>query len=291
MRWIAAILGTCVLSGCVRDPPPSQFPNARAALDRMRATYSCSRGIRAEAKVDYFGDLGRVRGNVLYMAALPDNVRFDIYSPFGVTISTLTSDGRNFSLYDLREKVFLQGPASACNIARFTQVPVPPFALVQLLRGEAPVLVHEPPQASIEWAGWDGYEIKIASKHQATQVIHLEPTESTWSQPWQKQQVIVRDVQVTQQGYDLYRAEMEEHEPGQTAPAMEDPDGLAGAIPPSGPACSAPVPRRLRLEVPDADQELVLRVKETAHNPPLIEGVFRQPTPRGVSVRYADCNR
>jgi hypothetical protein len=290
-RALSAAFVLFALSGCVRDPPPSQFPNARAALDRMKATYACSRGIRAEAKVDYFGDMGRVRGNVLYMGMMPDKVRFDIFSPFGVTISTLTSDGENFSLYDLRQKAFLQGPASTCNIARFTQVPVPPFALVQLLRGEAPVLVHTPDQASIEWAGWDGFAIQIRSKHQATQLIHLEPTEATWNQHWQKQDVIVRDVSVTQQGYDLYRAEMEDHEPAKTAAAMDDPDGLGAPLPPSGPSCSAPAPRRLRLEVPDADQELVLRVKELVHNPPLIDGVFRQPTPSGVRVQYADCDR
>lgn len=279
------------LAGCARQPPPSQFPNARAAIDRMHATYSCSRGVRAEAKVEYFGDRGRVRGNVLYMASVPEQVRFDIYSPFGVTISTLTSDGQNFSLYDLREKLFLQGPSNECNIARFTQVPVPPFALVQLLRGEAPVLAHAPNQASIEWDGWDGYAIRIQSKHGASQVIHLEPTEDTWTKSWQEQRVIVRDVEVTQKAYVLYRAEMDEHDPAATDKPMVDPDGLGPPLPPSGPSCSAPVARKVRLEVPEGDQELVFRLKEVAHNPPLIEGVFRQPRPSGVSVRYSDCTR
>jgi hypothetical protein len=225
------------------------------------------------------------------MGVLLDKLRFDVFSPFGVTLSTLTSDGDQFSLYDLREKVFLRGPANSCNIARFTQVPVPPFALVQMLRGEAPVLVHEPAQASLEWDGWDGYLIQISSKNQARQSIHLEPTEATWNRDWKEQQVIVRDVTVTQEEYELYRAEMDDHEPASTDKPMTDPDGLGPAIPPSGPACSAPVPRMLRLVVPDGDQELVLRVSEVAHNPPLIEGVFRQPRPRGVSERYSDCNR
>jgi hypothetical protein len=278
------------LAGCVRDPPPSRFPSADDALARMRETYACSRGVRAEAKVEYFG-AGRVKGNVLYMGALLEQVRFDVFSPFGVTLSTLTSDGEQFSLYDLREKTFLFGPASACNIARFTQVPVPPFALVQMLRGEAPVLVHEPAQAQIEWEGWDGYAVRIQSKHGASQVIHLEPTESTWGEHWQKQQVIVRDVEVVQQRIELYRAEMDDHQPARTSEPMEDPDGIGPGLPPSGPACNAPVPRKLRLLVPDGDHELVLRVKEVTHNPPLIEGVFRQPRPQGVRRQYADCNR
>jgi hypothetical protein len=289
-RGAASVLALLVLAGCVRDPPRSQFPSASDALARMRETYACSRGVRAEAKVEYFGE-GRVRGNVMYMSALLDQLRFDVFSPFGVTLSTLTSDGEQFSLYDLREKTFLFGPANDCNIARFTRVPVPPFALVQMLRGEAPVLVHEPAQASIEWDGWDGYAIRIQSKHGASQLIHLEPTEGTWGEHWQKQQVIVRDVGVAQKGVELYRAELDDHEPAQTSEPMEDPDGIGSGIPPSGPPCAAPVPRKLRLLVPDGDQELVLRVKEVAHNPPLIEGVFRQPRPRGVRQQYADCNR
>ena len=86
------------------------------------------------------------------MTSAPDSVRFDVFSPFGVTLSTLTADGRDFALFDMKEKSFLRGPANTCNVARSTQVPVPPFALVQLLRGEAPVLVHEASQASIAWA-------------------------------------------------------------------------------------------------------------------------------------------
>ena len=47
---------------------------------------------------------------------------------------------------------FLHGPASACNLARLTQVPVPGHALVYLLRGEAPLLARDPQQpATISW--------------------------------------------------------------------------------------------------------------------------------------------
>ena len=37
--------------GCSKDPPPSQLPNAQAAIDRMRATTSCAQAIQAN---DYF---------------------------------------------------------------------------------------------------------------------------------------------------------------------------------------------------------------------------------------------
>jgi hypothetical protein len=139
-----------VLTGCPRSPPPSKFPNADLAIARMRATLSCSRGLRGESKVDYFGEQGRVRGTTLFVLSRPDRVRFDVMSPFGVNLSTLTSDGTEFGLLDVGAKVFFRGTASECNVARFLHVPVPPFALADLMTGEAPVLVHRPEDTTLD---------------------------------------------------------------------------------------------------------------------------------------------
>lgn len=277
-----------MLAGCATPPPPSRFPTADDALSRMHATFACSRGIQGEAKIDFFKGHQRVRGNVLYFAVLPEKVRFDVYSPFGVTLSTLTSDGQHFALFDLKDKEFLYGPANACNVARFTQVPMPPFALVELLRGEAPVLVHTPEQARIEWSS-GSYLINISSKHSATEQIRLVPRPDDWYRPWQQQRVRVVEVDVEQQGIDLYRALMEDHEVAHTAKPRVDPNGLLPPVPPSGPACSAEVPRRIRMEVPGTEQDLILVDKSVTHNPPLIAGVFTQQTPGGVRTRYATC--
>lgn len=287
-RLAATTVLGLALTGCPSKPPPSQFPSANDALERMHETHACSRGVQGEAKLDYFGDQGRVRGNVLYMTMLPEQLRFDVFSPFGVTLSTLTSDGKEFALYDLKEKTFLRGPANTCNVAKFTQVPVPPFALSQLLRGEAPVLVHEPAQATLAWES-GRYVVRITSTRSATQEIHLVPYEADWNQPWQKQRVRVNEVHVAQHGMDLYQAYMADHAPARTADPRKDPEGLDPTVPPSGPACNAEVPRRLRLVTPDTDQELVLRNKEVFHNPPITEGVFRQEARPGVRVRHSAC--
>ncbi|MCA9591857.1 MAG: hypothetical protein KC776_01060 [Myxococcales bacterium] len=288
MRRLALALLLPAFTGCVRSPPPSQFPTADKALERMHETYACSRGVQGEAKIDYFSDEGRVRGSVLYKAALPEKLRFDVFSPFGVTLSTLTSDGTQFALYDLKEKAFLTGPANACNVARFTRVPVPPFAMAQLLRGEAPVLVHTPQTAQIAWEG-GRYVVRIQSKHDAQQEIELEPTDADFNLPWEKQRVRVLGVTVTQQGYDLYHAELADHEPAQTSKPWVDPEGLSPTVMPSGPPCSAEVPRRMRLEVPDTDQDVIFRVKEVVHNPPIDAGTFQQSPRPGVKTRYSAC--
>jgi hypothetical protein len=278
-----------LLAGCGKAPPASRFPDAEAALARMHATYECSRGVSADAKLDYIGPGGRVRGNVLYLTSVPDRVRLDLSSPFGAMVSTLTSDGRDFALMDLRQKRFLYGPANACNLARFTQISLPPHVLVDLLRGEAPVLVHTPPQASVAWES-DRYVVRVASKHGASERIELEPLPADFARPWSEQRVRVLGVEVEQQGVTLYRVALDDHAPAATAKPRVDPDGIDPPIPASGPACSAELPRRIRIEVPVEGHDLAIRVNEVAHNPPLPHRVFSQPKPGGVRAQYSPCS-
>jgi hypothetical protein len=259
----------------------------------MRAGLACNRGIGGEAKIDYMDERGRVRGSVAILAALPDRTRLDAFSPFGVSISTLTTDGGTFAYFDLAQKRFLEGPASPCNIARFTQVPMPAFALVQLLRGEAPVLKHAPSEATIDWSsgifGGGHYALEIHGNNEAVEHIELLPHPDDYERPWQEQRLRVTRVALAQQGIPLYEALLEDHQVAVTAPAREDPDGLDAPIPPSGPACRAELPRRLRLVITDTERDVVVHFETVQHNPPLIEGAFRQRRPDGVSLFFAEC--
>jgi hypothetical protein len=288
-RALALVLTLGAMAmGCHRSAPPSRFPDARSLLDRLHAQQACSRGVSGEGKIDYFGKEGRVRGSLLFLTTAPDSVRFDVVSPFGATISTLTSDGKDFALYDLRQKLFLRGPANACNLAKFTHVPMPPHALVSLLRGEPPLLKHAPPQATLAWEA-GRYVIRISSLHQATEEIAISPSDADYDKPYGQQRVSLSSVEVRQQDYVLYRAELEQHEPATTAPPRTDPDGIDPDVPPSGPACQASVPRRLHLEVPAEEQDLVLSISEMAHNPPLTPSSFEQRPPGGVVIRSSPC--
>ncbi|HEX7452684.1 MAG TPA: hypothetical protein VF294_10380 [Polyangiaceae bacterium] len=284
---VSALLA-CLSVACAAPPPVSQFPNAQAALDRMRATTSCSRALTSDAKIDYFGQAGRIRGRLLYVVAVPDKLRLDVVSPFGATVSTLTSDGHDFSLFDLRQKQFLHGPANACNLAKFTHVPMPPAALVQLLRGEAPVLVHTPSAATLSWESGE-YVVRIQSTRDATEEIHLKPVAEDYALPYTAQRVRVTEVRVLQQGIEQYRAELVGHRPAKMAGERLDPDGLDAPTPPSGPSCQSEVPGRLRLQVPDGDQDVILENVDVSHNPPLAPKVFEQSPPGGVDVRYSSC--
>lgn len=283
-RWL--LVAACLL-GC-GSPPPSRFPSADAALERLHATYACARGVSAEAKLDYMGSSGRIRADVLYITQVVDRVRFDVVSPFGATLSTLSANGRNFSFSDLRERQFIHGPANACNLARFTRVPLAPHALGDLLRGDIPVLVHRPEQTRIAWEG-DRYVLEIQSTRGASQVLELEPYPDDFERPWGEQRVRALGVSVEQLGVPLYEVELGDHKPFRTAPPQVDPDGLEPPIPPSGPACNVDLARRIRIRVPAGDHDLVLALKSAVLNPPLVSSVFEPARPKGLRDVYSPC--
>jgi hypothetical protein len=281
------------VAGC-GSAPVSRIPDAAKALSQMRESSTCSRGLQVEAKVDYFEKNRRVRGSVAVLAEVPDNIRIDVFSPFGLNLSTLTSDGSRFALYQAQERTVILGSASSCNLARFTKVSLPPFVLVQLLRGEAPVLVHTPEQASIGWnSSWLGtghYTLEIRGKNESVEKISLVPAPGDWSLPWYQQRLRVENVTVSQGGRELYQVLLEGHAPALTAPPREDPDGLDPPILPSGPACSAEVPRRIRFISAESETDFVLSYNNVQHNPPLLPSVFRQVIPGGVRVLYSECS-
>jgi hypothetical protein len=230
-----------------------------------------------------------VRARSLYVVARPTSIRFDVMSPVGGVLSTLTSDGRRFSFNDVRERVFVDGPADECNVERALRVPIPPAALGELLTGQAPILVHRPEQATLRWEG-GSYKLSIQSELQATEEVRLVPRDEDWQRPWQEQQLRVIEVRVSQQGLVLYEASLEEHRAARLAAPRVDPDGIEPDVLPSGPVCSAEVPRKIRFVVTGSGRDIVFLQNEVAHNPPLVEGLFAQAPPAGSRVRHSACD-
>ena len=158
------------------------------------------------------------------------------------------------------------------------------------LRGEAPVLVHDPLGASIAWST-DGYwVITIPSTREAREEIHLAPRPDDWALPWDRQRVRVLDVRVAQQGYLLYHAQLRDHAGAPTAGPREDPDNLGPPIAPSGPTCDTEIPRKIHVEVPNPEADVRFQYEQVSWNPPLPEGTFVQPPPPGMSVQDVTCD-
>ena len=278
------------LLGCPSAPPPaSQLPSAAAAILRMRATHAGCNAVQANAKIDHFGKQGRVRGDLLMFAGVPANVRMDVISPFGVSLATLTTDGTRFSLADLRDKRFYVGPATACNIARLTTVPIPGHVLVDLFRGEAPVLKHDEAATKIAWSGSGYYVVTIPGTRDASEELHIAPTPDDLAKPWSDQRMRVLEVTVRQYGGVLYRAKLDDHARAPMAKERLDPDNLEPPIPPSGPECTAEIPRKIQVDVPDQDEEVKFTYEQVTWNPPLPEGTFVQPVPPGMPVVPVTC--
>lgn len=289
---VLGALSSCLLLCCCgKPPPPSVFPSADDALARMRATNACVNGVQGTAKVDTLSPRGRIRGDVYIVAVNADRVRFDVVSPFGATIYTLTSDGERFQMLDLKEKQFLYGPASPCNLARMTQVPVPGHALVSLLRGEAPVLVHAKNDATIAWDSKGFYTLSIKSTRDAVEEIHMEVHPDDWERSWSEQRVRVTNVRVAQRGVDLYQVELSNHEPAKTSEPRVDPEGIDETVQPIGGVCDAELPRSIRMRVPNTDEDVIFQYKEGKWNPPIIGGTFSQPVPGGVRRVFVDCDK
>lgn len=288
---LASAVLAVLLGGCGTPPPPSKLPTARAAVDRVHATQDCGIAIHANAKIDHFGKGGRVRTDLLAFAVWPDRLRMDIVSPFGVSLATLTSDGQKFSLYDLREKRFFYGPAMACNIARLTAVELPPHVFVSLLRGEAPVLKHDPNDTKIEWDSGGYYVVSIKGTNDTEQRIKVAPHPADMNLPWEKQRLRVLEVEVKQQGTVLYRAELSDHKPAPMDKPLVDPDMIDPPVPTSGPTCTAELPRRIHVVVPVTKADVLFRYETVTWNPPIPDGTFRQPIPPGVLVEQVTCDR
>ncbi len=222
------------------------------------------------------------------IAVNPARIRIDISSPFGATPYTLTSDGRTFALNDLPNKQFLEGPASACNLARLTQVPVPGHALVYLLRGEAPLLEHEPTTPRLAWE--DGhYRVDLEGAHGARQTVRLEVYDEDFTLEWSKQRLRVVGLTTEQGEAVLYRATLSNFAKARTASPRVDEEGIDPPIPPSGGPCEIDVPRSIRIEVPFAGDDVLFQYREMALNPPLPERTFSQPVPSGSTPLRVEC--
>jgi hypothetical protein len=278
-----------LFGGCAVAPPRSQPPDASALVARLTEQQRCAGGLQGSAKVDVVTQRGRVRGDVYLFAVAPDRVRFDVVSGFGATLFTLTSDGREFKLADQEQKAFFVGPASPCNLARFTQVPVPGHALASMLRGQPPVLVHEPGSARLAWDDEGFYRVSLASRHEATEELRVGVAPEDFALPWERQRLRLLGVRVDQRLETLYDVDLSDHFATETAPPRVDEDGLDEPIPPSGPACSAEVPRRVRFLVPRTDDDVLFELTEAKWNPPLLPDTFTQPVPGGMRVVRVSC--
>ena len=260
-RASCALVAVVMLAGCpkpaVRPYPP---PTADELLAAMRARAEHFKSLRAGAKIDYMangGQRARIRVNLLMVR--PDKLRIEADSPLGGALATLTSDGTQFSLLDLRNNRFLQGPAKACNVARLIRLAIPPDDVIAVLMGGAPL------DGTVKGVSWDpnngGREVlTLALPDGGAEKIELDAKDKRWD--------VMRAERRDAGGRLLWRVTNDgwkDRDGGVRLPDVEDVEE-----PPHG-----------------ADAEIKFRSIEP--NIQLDPGLFRLAPPEKIPVEPADC--
>ncbi|MEM6958022.1 MAG: DUF4292 domain-containing protein [Myxococcota bacterium] len=260
-----ALALSAAASGCPRPGcPTTPIQDPEHALRLHRSLRRTVRLVRAEARVDQRGAEGRVRGTVLMLLERPDRLRFDALTQFGPA-AVLTSDGERFQLLDLREDRFLEGPASAENIARLLGVAMRGEEVARLLVGDSPRLAGTPTMS----CGRGGYRITF-EEGDVRQEIVLEARDED-AAPGAQYLRLHRSELFNAEGRTLWRATFDDYRVVRD-PADEEGRGVA-------------LPHVILFEDPmhDADALVRFRSIEIATEAPP-DGAFVQTAPPGVRV-------
>ena len=260
MRPLVAVLLAASFAGCPKPAArPYPAPSADELLSALRARAEHLKTLRATAKIDYMengGNRAKVRVNMLL--ARGGKLRFEADSPLGGSIATLTSDGTQFSLLDIRANRFLTGPAKACNVARLMRIVMPPDDIVAILMGGAPL------GGTVKGVSWDpnngGREVlTLAQPDGGDVVIKLDAKDKRWD--------VMRVERHGADGKLLWRATNDDWKDHGD---VRLPDTEDIEEPPHG-----------------ADAEIKLRSVEP--NRVIKDELFRLPPPDGVTPEPADC--
>src|SRR5690606_11018399 len=146
--------------------------------------------------------------------------------------------------YSLDQRAFWYGPARTCNLERFTRVAVPPFALVELLRGRPPVLAHEADGVSFRYArplfSKGRYVINLEGENETTQRLEIGVDEVDFDKPLDQQRLRLLSVRVKQGRRLLYEVALNDHFEGTRKDSELSADEAEMGVmplPSSGPEC------------------------------------------------------
>jgi outer membrane lipoprotein-sorting protein len=254
------ISGALLVVGCpkpaVRPYPP---PTAEELMAALRGRAEHLRTLRAATKVDHFAKGGeRVRVKVSMLLARGGKLRFEADSPLGGALATLTSDGSQFSLLDVRANRFLIGPAKACNVARLIRLALPPDDIVAVLMGGAPL------GGTVKSVGWDpdngGREVLTLSVPDGgEEIIKLDARNKSWD--------VVRAERRDSGGKVLWRV---------TNDGFKDHGGFR-------------LPDVSDIEEPPRGADAEIKFRSVEPNVDLADDLFRLPPPSGITPEPADC--
>ncbi len=264
----ALLLGACPPPGCPNRP----LGDAAQALRLHRSLRRTVEALRGEVRVDQRGPEGRIRGTVLMLLERPDRVRFDVLTQLGPA-ATLTSDGTDFQLLDVREGRYFEGPACPANLGRLLGVALEGEELARFLVGDTPRLPDPDPVMSCTE---EGYRVLLEHEDQRQEIVLRPRAEDRDAPPAEQHLRLVRSELRRADGSVDWRASMDDY---RLVADPRDPEGRGVAL-----------PFRVRFVDPDLDADTLIRVKDlellaSAPDP----AVFVQRPPPSASVELSPC--
>jgi outer membrane lipoprotein-sorting protein len=170
------VMAACwlALSGCrPAVPKPVALPPVaeKVLLQQLVATRNSFRSLRGLAKVhaEIEGKTSSARQVVLLEK--PDRLRTEILGPFGQPVLRVTVIRKHLSVHIPGEKLFLQGPATADNLARFTLLPLGVEELVQLALYDVPLIPYVESILTIEG---DRYALRLVDSRGDSQILRFD---------------------------------------------------------------------------------------------------------------------
>ena len=252
--FVAGIVG--LGAGCrpapIRAIDVGPLPSAEAALQTLRQNGALRRTIRAEGRVTYYGDQGRVRVRLEVVARRADQFRVATISPFEQPIDVMACDGRD--LWLLSKGELKMGPATPSNVARLLPLPLAPSEIVDTMMGGVPTgqgftaesLTRASDEQWILTLARDGAEEHI--------VLTVDP--ARW--------VVVRAVIERPAGQPYVQAVFEDF--------MDLEEG-------------GYYPEKIHMTMPGRDVDVRLKLKRPEFNATIDDGLFRMTAPPGQRIR------
>ncbi len=251
------------LLGCSSPPPRYPITDPAVALRRVRERDERIHTLRAHGSADHYGAQGRIRGEIWVFVERPDHVRVDTRA-FGNTVSQVVSDGRRFTLADMRQGQFYAGRARPCVAAQLLGIPMESAEVVAVLAGGPPVIEGNP---RIRWD--DGhYVVDITGRDGRSETLNLEITESERT-----------SARADAQRPRATRAELRDRQGVRAVLTYEDWTEADGV----------PFPRRVRLVMERANVDLQVRYREVSVDPELPEDVFDTAVPAAMTLVPVQC--
>lgn len=261
-RGVALLAFSLSIASCIKPAVrPYAPPSGEQLMASLREHADKVRTLRATAKIDHMANGGqRVRVKVALLVARGGKLRFEADSPLGGSLATLTSDGTQFSLLDVRANRFLTGPAKACNVARMIRLNISPEDIGNVLMGSAPL----PADARIKSTGWDpdngGREVlTLALPDGGEEIIKMDAQNKTWD--------VRRAERRDRAGKVLWRV---------TNDDFKDHGGVR-------------LPDTSDVEEPPHGADAQIKFRNIEVNVELNDDLFRLPPPANLTAEPADC--